>query len=122
MNGTYNTDLTLEEKCERFSKIVSENIRNKRQALNLTQEELAEQVGMSAESIGKLETQKQWFSLESLISVAEALKTTPCQLFLDKERDHLIPVAEVQSLADRYQHNTPADLGKTYRISNVNRE
>ena len=119
---TQNDDIS--KKIEEFRKVVTLNMKKRRIEMQFTQETLADKTNLSTETIAKLENQKQWFSVESLIKICEALQTTPCQLFMNPRIDKLIPVAEVFSLADRY--SMPQDIEdkedkKTYHVYNSRR-
>ena len=114
----------LYEQIDHFRQVVSTNMKQRRIALNMTQENLADETELSTETIAKLENQRQWFSVESLILICNALETTPCQLFLDPKIDHLIPVAEVFDLADKYNQNFTEDdkaVKRSYRVRNSRR-
>jgi transcriptional regulator with XRE-family HTH domain len=47
---------------------------------DLTQEQLAEMVGLTAPAISQLETGVQWFSAKSLAHLCKALQCTPADL------------------------------------------
>ena len=112
-------DPSLQIKMDRFQTQVGTNMKNLRSSLRLTQEQLAEQAKVSTETIVKLENGRQWFSLESLIIICEALHTTPCQLFLVPQDDHLIPVEALLNFTTAYTI-APAQAGN-YSIQNVSR-
>ncbi len=62
----------------------------------LTQEELAERIGMSPPAISQLERGKQGFTGESLARIAEALDCTPAALLAcdPSDADSLWPLFE----------------------------
>lgn len=55
-------------------------LRQWRKFRKLTQEQLAERVGLTAPSVSQLETGKQGFTDQSLAQYASALKCTPAEL------------------------------------------
>lgn len=70
-------------------KTIAQRIRFYRKLGKLTQEKLAERVGVSDTYIRKLEAGQRTPSLEIVLDIAEALKTTP---------DHLVlPMAKLSS-------------------------
>ena len=116
MNGGEETE--KKNRNEQFQAQVGKNIKRLRFSLRLTQEELAEKAKVSTETVVKLENGRQWFSLESLLNICDALCTTPCQLFLNPERDRLIPIEDLVGFTKGY--------GKTenvqYKIKNARRK
>ena len=63
-----------------FYKKLGKNIKKRRKALGLTQEELAEKINMSLNFVGKIEVAFSKPSLDTLIIIANALKTTVSEL------------------------------------------
>ncbi len=63
-----------------FYKKLGQNIKARRKALGLTQQELAEKTDMSLNFIGKIEVAFSKPSLDKLILLAEALDTTVSDL------------------------------------------
>lgn len=63
-----------------FYKMLGKNIKARRKALGLTQQELAEKMDMSLNFIGKIEVAFSKPSLETLIQIADALETTVSEL------------------------------------------
>jgi len=57
-------------------------IRERRKKLNISQEKLAEMVGVSTATISNLETGRNGFTDKTLASVADALKCRPVDLLL----------------------------------------
>lgn len=64
---------------------LSFNIKQKRKLLALTQEKLAEDTGLSAQTINDIEGCRTWVSDKTLVKLAEVLRTTPAELLLQKE-------------------------------------
>lgn len=63
--------------------LLGKNIRKYRIQLDLNQEELAEQVGCSSSHIGQIENNRGIPSLEMVVNIANALRTTVDQLVMD---------------------------------------
>jgi transcriptional regulator with XRE-family HTH domain len=62
---------------------IGERIRRFRKQNNLTQEKLAEAVGIGVQHVSKIETGKSRLSLELLVHLANVLHTTPDNLLMD---------------------------------------
>lgn len=60
-------------------------VRDKREALELTQSQLAKEVGVSASFIGHIERGEKKASLETIVSLANALETNLDYLTLGKK-------------------------------------
>ena len=58
---------------EQLRSILSENIKNRRKQLNISQSKLAEMINMSANYITDIETQRTWVSDSTLVKIASAL-------------------------------------------------
>ena len=65
---------------EAFYKHLGNNIKKRRKELNLTQQELADRLGLSLNFIGKIEVAFSKPSLDTLIDIAEKLETTVSEL------------------------------------------
>lgn len=65
---------------EAFYKHLGKNIKTRRKELNLTQQELADRLGLSLNFIGKIEVAFSKPSLDTLIDIAEKLETTVSEL------------------------------------------
>src|SRR5574344_1666985 len=66
--------------------ILSLNMKSQRKLYLLTQEKLAEQTGLSAQTINDIEGCRTWVSDKSLIKIAETLHTTPANLLLEQNK------------------------------------
>ena len=65
---------------EAFYNHLGKNIKKRRNELNLTQQELADRLGLSLNFIGKIEVAFSKPSLDTLIDIAEKLETTVSEL------------------------------------------
>ena len=63
-----------------FYKLLGENIKTKRKERKLTQQDLADKIGMSLNFMGKIEVAFSKPSLDTLIEIANALDTTVSDL------------------------------------------
>ena len=64
---------------------LAQNVRAAREALNLTQQQLAEQSGLSIATIRTIEQRRSAASVDTLDQLAAALRTTPVQLITPKQ-------------------------------------
>jgi transcriptional regulator with XRE-family HTH domain len=65
---------------ERLYEALGKAIRARREALDLTQSEVSDSVGMSRGSVTNIECGRQSLLVDQLYKFAEALKTTPTDL------------------------------------------
>lgn len=63
-----------------FYKILGINIKQRRKALHMTQQELADKIGISLNFMGKIEVAFSKPSLDTVILIAKALDTTVSDL------------------------------------------
>jgi len=64
-----------------IKKLFGKKIKEKRLGLELTQEQLAEKIGISSKSLSQIELGNNFVSAENLDAICTALKTSPKQLF-----------------------------------------
>lgn len=76
-------------------KLLAENIRTLRTELHLTQQELAEKIGVIPLTISNIERGDAWPKPETLAKIAQALHIQPYKLFLDTQNDKMIPADQV---------------------------
>ena len=69
---------------DNFYKVLGVNIKNKRNSLGLSQQELADKVNLSLNFIGKIEVAFSKPSLETVIKIANALGVTVSELCKEK--------------------------------------
>lgn len=62
---------------------LSSNIKRRRKIYSLTQEKLAEESGLSAQTINDIEGGRTWVSDKTLVRISEVLHTTPAELLLE---------------------------------------
>ena len=96
---------------------VGSRIREKRLALHMTQEKVAEKTEKSLRLITEIERGAVGMSIETLMCICEALKTTPNDLLLpdakasDSELDWLI---EALSNASDHVRSSASDILRSY--------
>lgn len=90
-------------------------IKEKRLQQNLTQEQLAERVGISPKSLSQIELGNNFISAENLEQVCNALNIQPKSLF-DFEQDN---TEELMSYVCAKLKQNPVLLDKIYRIISI---
>ena len=66
---------------------IGQRIRNRRKECLLSQEELAEKIGISTTHMSHIETANTKLSLQVLVDLAEALKVSTDELLFDSKRN-----------------------------------
>ncbi len=84
--------------------IVGENLRNIRESMNLTQEELALRTGLTQGYINFLESGKRGYTKKSLEKISKSLNVPLHKLFYEEERNAPIGVAEPSK---KYRRHKP---------------
>lgn len=90
-------------------------IKEKRLQQNLTQEQLAERVGISPKSLSQIELGNNFISAENLEQVCNALNIQPKSLF-DFEQDN---TEELMAYVCAKLKQNPVLLDKIYRIISI---
>lgn len=72
---------------DELRKNLSFNIKQRRKYLTMTQEKLAEDTGLSAQTINDIEGCRTWVSDKTLVKLAEVLRTTPAELLLQNTNE-----------------------------------
>ena len=70
--------------------LLAKNMKRFREILGYSQMDLAEKIGCSPTLIGKIETLKRFPSADNLDRIAEALKITPADLFIDTDKSEAV--------------------------------
>jgi transcriptional regulator with XRE-family HTH domain len=65
-----------EQELNEARKLIAGYLKQRREELKLTQQELADKVGMSRETISRMEASKFWLGLKQLTLICEALNIT----------------------------------------------
>lgn len=88
----------MAESVSKLRRLVAQNIRSRRTALGITQQELAERMGIGQATVARYEVAPQNLTLELLERIAVSLDTTPASLLTDpdapEQHEKLIALAE----------------------------
>lgn len=85
-----------------IKKGVGQNIQEMRKKLKMTQEQLAELIGIETISLSKIETGKSYPTSENLAKISTVLNVEPYEFFLfekEKTKDELL--AEIQASVEK---------------------
>ena len=94
-----------------YKKLIARRIRQYRHLEKISQESLADKVGVSDTYIRKLEAGARTPSLELVMALAEALNTTPDHLLLSSSGADMAPGSRVMELL---QDCTPTEFAILY--------
>ena len=89
-------------------------IKNKRLEKNLTQEQLAEKVDLSAVYIGQIERGERKMTIQTLVKLANVLETSIEELLSDSTEGNLN--AKLNELLDKEKKLDVSDLDKVINI------
>lgn len=79
--------------------LMGNRIKNRRKEMHITQEKLAEMLGVSNNHISSIENAKQRPSLESFLLICKGLNVTPDYLLLGNLYANNIPIAITEPLS-----------------------
>ena len=97
--------------------ILSQNIKARRKIYSLTQEKLAEETGLSAQTINDIEGCRTWVSDKTLIKLAEVLHTTPAELLHQSSLEtEELDILQLKSKLQESVRNTINQLFESYKI------
>lgn len=68
-----------------YRRVVAANIKQRRKALGLTQEALAQEAGISSQHLSKIERCACSPTMDTMVRIALSLNTTPASLFEDPD-------------------------------------
>lgn len=68
-----------------YRRVVAANIKQRRKALGLTQEALAQEAGISSQHLSKIERCACSPTMDTMVRIALSLNTTPAALFEDPD-------------------------------------
>ena len=68
-----------------YRRVVAANIKQRRKALGLTQEALAQEAGISSQHLSKIERCACSPTMDTVVRIALSLGTTPAALFEDPD-------------------------------------
>lgn len=99
-------------------KVVGREIRRRRLALGLTQEQTAEKIDRALRFYARIELGDVGMSVDTLLEICQALKTTPDSLLLDQPEDEAAAnrqwVSDVLASCSPEKQRTAIELLKVY--------
>ena len=106
---------------EQLRSILSENIKNRRKQLNISQSKLAEIINMSANYITDIETQRTWVSDSTLVKIASALGVEVFELLKPHPDNDFVNSSVVKENAGIISREKREELKKVldYTIENA---
>jgi len=96
-----------------FQKKFGARVKELRKRIGLTQENLAEKLGIGVRSLGKIETGNSFPSCETLEKLIIALNTTNTELF---DFEHLQPQKELRKLIIEMLDQNPQKIPDIYKL------
>ncbi len=98
-----------------IKKQFGKKVKEKRLALGLTQEVLAEKIGISAKSLSQIELGNNFVSAENLEAICLALNVTPRFLFDFQDED----VTDKLQLINEKMKNNKVLISKIYDVMSI---
>jgi len=94
---------------------LSTNIKARREALNITQEKLAEEAGISEQMVRDIESLRTWVSDKTIVKIARALRVEAYQLlFPDSEAEKLFPARVPADVLDELLETVKGDIERRF--------
>jgi transcriptional regulator with XRE-family HTH domain len=105
----------MTENVEKLRKTLSANIKKYRAEQRLSQEKLAEAVGLSDQTINDIEGCRTWVSDKTIVKIAQALNVEVYQLvYPQKEAEKLYPVRFPADILRELRTNLENDLARRF--------
>ena len=105
-------------------KILSKNIKKKRELLGISQEKLAEKTGISSNMIKDIEGCRTWVSDKTIIKLAYALKTDVYRLFISpgiqEEEIQKKTVQDIVEILTKIKKDIDLDFEKALNLWDLN--
>ncbi len=95
--------------AKQLQHLLSSNIRKAREALRMSQMDLAGKAGISVSYVNDLEHSRRWIGAETLTKIAEALDVEPYQLLLPASERQVMSTFE---LLAKLRHELKGSLVK----------
>ena len=89
----------------KYQELINKNIKELRQANNLTQEEFAEKIGISIQGLSNIERNRYQPAAETVDKICKAFKITPAELL--KHKHASCRVSEKQTEKDLRGNKNP---------------
>lgn len=97
---------------EQLRSILSENIKNRRKQLNISQSKLAEMINMSSNYVTDIETQRTWVSDSTLVKIASALGVEVYELLKPHSNNEIVSDSAVKENAGNILREKRDELKK----------
>ena len=97
---------------EQLRSILSENIKNRRKQLNISQSKLAEMINMSSNYVTDIETQRTWVSDSTLVKIAFALGVEVYELLKPHSNNEIVSDSAVKENAGNILREKRDELKK----------
>ena len=97
---------------EQLRSILSENIKNRRKQLNISQRKLAEMINMSSNYVTDIETQRTWVSDSTLVKIASALGVEVYELLKPHSNNEIVSDSAVKENAGNILREKRDELKK----------
>lgn len=114
---------TLGETMNLVLKLIAENLKRLRKERRLTQEQLAERVGVMTQTISNIENSKSYPEFATLCGIIHALEIRPCDIFKEPGVDDFMTEEKFLSKISEFFPNTAVRTNmaerKTYIISHA---
>jgi transcriptional regulator with XRE-family HTH domain len=102
--------------AENLRKILSSNIKKYRALLGLSQEKLAEAVGLSVQTINDIEGCRKWVSDKTIVKIARVLGVEAYQLLVpSSEAEKIHPVRLPADVLDDLQESIKSDIESRFK-------
>lgn len=95
---------------DNICKTLGQNIKKYRKLRNITQEKLAEQIGIEVRTLSLIETGRSFISSKNLEKIAQTLKVNPSNLFENYEANDAERLYKESLRALQLLKNNPAKL------------
>ena len=102
----------MNRKPEEIRRVLAQNIKNRRENLGLTQEQLAELTGLSVQTINTIEGCRMWISDKSITRLARALNVEIFQLFMSHNLDKIKLDTKQSAVLLEFWQRTKLVIGK----------
>jgi transcriptional regulator with XRE-family HTH domain len=105
----------MTEETGKLRKILSANIKKYRAEQGISQEKLAEAVGLSDQTINDIEGCRSWVSDKTLVKIAVALRVEVFQLvYPQTEAEKLYPVRLPADILRELRSNLESDMARRF--------
>lgn len=95
--------------------LLGKRIREYRKKMNWTQEQLSENAGISLSFLGHIERGSRKASIETIVSLSNAMKVSPHYLLQDSLDNELAGMPETESSSDRRMLQEYYDFFKRHK-------